>query len=56
MKTAVTAKPNFMASPIIPLPNAASRRQYLHKLLDTLLIIASGVGIVVMLIFLLMLI
>lgn len=37
----------------IPFPNAATRRQVLSKLLDILLIAASGVGIAAMLLFVL---
>ena len=29
----------------IPYPNAISRRELLHKVLDTLLVTASGIGI-----------
>lgn len=29
----------------IPYPNAATRREFLHKLLDTALLTASGIGI-----------
>ena len=42
--------------PIVPLPNVATRRQFLHKVLDTLLIVFSGLGIAVMLLFFLTLI
>lgn len=56
MKTAVTSASRFMTRPIVPLPNVVSRRQFFHKLLDTALVAASGIGIVVMLVFLLMMI
>ena len=46
MKTAVY-KPNAIDH--IPYPNAATRREILHKLLDTTLVAASGVGIAAML-------
>ena len=36
----------------IPYPNAATRRQQLHKFLDKCLVAASAVGIVAMLMFL----
>ena len=36
----------------IPYPNAATRREILQKVLDTLLITASGMGIAVILLFL----
>lgn len=38
---------------VIPFPNARSRRQSIHKVLDTLLIAFSGVGITTTLAFLL---
>ena len=55
MKTAAVQR-NFMARPVVPLPNAASRRHALHKLLDGILIAASGIGIATMLLMLLTLI
>lgn len=55
MKTAAVQR-NFMARPVVPLPNAASRRQALHKLLDVILIAVSGVGIATMLLVMLTLI
>lgn len=54
MKSAVMNQKPFMARPIVPLPNAATRRQVLHKALDGALIVFSGVGIAVMLMLLLM--
>ena len=54
MKTAVQATQNFMSRPVVPYPNAVSRREFFHKILDTVLIAASGIGITVMLVFLLM--
>ena len=56
MKTAAYSQTSFMARPIVPLPNVATRRQFLHKALDAALVILSGVGITVMLVVLLMLI
>jgi len=53
MKTMTAAQPGFMSRPAFPYPNAISRRQFFRRLLDFLLICASGVGIVVMLAFLL---
>jgi len=53
MKTAVTSKTNFMARPVVPYPNAVSRRTFFHKILDTILVAASGIGIAMMLVFLL---
>ena len=56
MKTAAHSQISFMAHPIVPLPNVATRRQFLHKALDSALVIVSGVGIAVMLVVLLMLV
>ena len=42
MKTAV-CKSNYRST--VPYPNAATRREVLHKALDTLLITASGMGL-----------
>ena len=49
MKTAAMDTRPYMSRPIVPLPNAASRRQVLHKALDGALIFFCGVGIAVML-------
>ena len=56
MKTAAYPRTSFMARPVVPLPNVATRRQFLHKALDSALVIVSGVGIAVMLVVLLMLV
>ena len=56
MKTAVYNQISFMSRPIVPLPNVATRRQFLHKALDRILIVVSSIGIAVMLLFLLTLI
>ena len=53
MKAAVTSKVSYMARPVVPFPNAISRRAHFRKILDTVLVAASGIGIVVMLVFLL---
>lgn len=42
MKTAV-CKTIYRSA--IPYPNAATRREILHKVLDTLLVAASGMGL-----------
>ena len=55
MKTA-TVHLDFMARPVVPFPNAVSRRQALHKVLDGLLITASGIGVATMLMVLLTLV
>ena len=52
MKTAI-CKSNCRCS--IPYPNAATRREVLHKLLDTLLVAASGVGAAAILLLLMVL-
>ena len=51
MKTMTVSRQIY--KPAIPYPNAATRRQVFHKWLDTLLVTASGIGITVMLAFLL---
>ena len=51
MKAMTVSHQNF--KPAIPYPNAATRRQVFHKVLDTVLITASGIAITVMLTFLL---
>lgn len=50
MKTAVYRQNRKMIRPL-PFPNAATRRQMFHKLLDTALVAASGAGIGAMLLF-----
>ena len=47
MKTAV-CKSTYRPVAKIPYPNAATRREVFHKLLDTALIAASGMGIAAM--------
>ena len=44
--TVVTKRPN------LPYPNAATRREVLHKLVDLALVAASGMGIAAMLLLL----
>lgn len=51
MMTTNTKKADFWSAPHILLPNAATRRQVLHKILDTALIAASSLGIVAILFF-----
>ena len=51
MKNTTNYKPGYLS--MIPFPNARSRRQSVHKLLDTLLITFSGMGITATLAFLL---
>ena len=52
MKTAI-CKSNYY--PTVPYPNAATRREVLHKILDTLLVAVSGMGIGAMLLLLMVL-
>lgn len=42
MKTAVINKMDY---PLAPYPNAATRREIMHKVLDHLLIVASCAGV-----------
>lgn len=51
MKATAIYRPEYT----VPYPNAATRRQVAHKILDTLLLAASGMGIAVILLFLLVL-
>lgn len=44
MKTATLRKHDVNTLPELPYPNAASRRELLHKLLDLLLVGAMGAG------------
>lgn len=53
MKTMTISNQRFLARPVVPYPNAATRRQLLHKVLDIALIAASGLGITIMLVCLL---
>ncbi len=43
---------NKMEFPLAPYPNAATRRELLHRLLDHLLVIASCAGVAVIALFL----
>lgn len=52
MKTAI-CKTNYRTA--VPYPNAATRREVLHKVLDTLLVAVSGMGIGAMLLLLMVL-
>lgn len=44
-------KVNFWNEPVLELPNAATRRQVLHKILDTTLLVASCVGVMAIMLF-----
>ncbi len=48
MKSSVLRQQLFHFNHYIPYPNASTRRQVLHKILDLMLIAASGVGIAAM--------
>ena len=52
MKTAVVKRTDFNNMPVIPYPNAATREEMLHKILDLLLVAAIGAGLAACLIFL----
>lgn len=52
MKTAILCANRFMNRPHVDLPNAATRRQVLHKYIDHILLCACGVGIAVTILFL----
>lgn len=49
MKTIAVQRKNY---PAVPYPNAATRRQILHKVLDFLLVVVSCAGIAAMLLLL----
>ena len=53
MKTMTISNTNRTAKPTVAYPNGLTRRQSFHKLLDVVLIAASGVGISAMLAFVL---
>lgn len=53
MKTNVIYCPEHAKMPNIPFPNAATRKEVLHKFLDMLLVGAMGAGAAASLLFLL---
>lgn len=53
MKTTAAYQENFWNRPFVPLPNAATRRQVVDKLLDIALVAAIGAGIAASVLFLL---
>lgn len=55
MKT-VTYKSHFCKMQPLPFVNAATRREIFHKLLDALLVAASGMGVAAMLLLYLVLV
>lgn len=54
MKTATAYKAYRNVRPAVPYPNAATTKEMLQKFLDGLLMVVSGAGIAVMLMFLLL--
>lgn len=55
MKTTVTYQPRYLPRQPLNLPNGMTRRAFLGKVLDFLLVAASGMGIAAMVVFLLVL-
>lgn len=53
MKTATVRRYSYTANPQIPFPNAATRKELVHKFLDLLLMGAIGAGLAASLLFLL---
>ena len=51
MKTAILCVQKFMNQPYIALPNAATRKQVLDRIVDKLLILVCCIGIVTGIIF-----
>jgi len=45
MKTTTVYRTDFMSRPSFPYPNAATRKEMLHKFLDLLLVGAIGAGL-----------
>ena len=44
MKTATIRRTKMNSAPVVPYPNAATRQEMLHKLLDLVLVCAMGAG------------
>ena len=55
MKTATYCQPRYLPRRSLPFPGGMTRRAILGKVLDLLLVAASGMGIAAMLVFLLVL-
>ncbi len=51
MLTTPARKSNYWSEPRVPLPNAATRRQILHKVLDKALLVASCAGFLAIMLF-----
>ena len=55
MKYATIKRSKMSAVPVVPYPNAATRREMLHKVLDLVLVCAMGAGTAACLLFFLVL-
>lgn len=53
MKATTVTGNDFMHAPVVRYPNAATRRQVFHKVLDFLVMLAAGAGIAAILLFIL---
>ena len=53
MKSVTVSRTNYAQLPRIPYPNAATRREVFHKLLDTVVMGAIGISCAVILLFIL---
>lgn len=53
MKQAMIYHTDYLSRPVVPYPNAATRRQLLNKFVDGLLIAAMGVACVTVFVFML---
>lgn len=53
MKATTSERARYANTPALPYPNAATRRQVCQKVLDFLIMAASGVGVGAMLLFIL---
>lgn len=53
MKATTAERTRYADKPALPYPNAATRRQVFQKVLDFLVMVASGVGVGAMLLFIL---
>jgi hypothetical protein len=51
MKTAIMHFNRYLSQPAVQLPNAATRREILQKVLDRMLIAASSIGIMAIFLF-----
>ena len=53
MKATTAKRIEYADTPMLPYPNAATRRQVFQKVLDFLVMVASGVGVGAILLFML---